>query len=259
VTPEQAVELQKELRSQVRIQPLDRPVETVAGADISFDRFSDIVYAGIVVLRLPTLEVIEEAGVKSEAPFPYVPGLLSFREVPSLLEAWSKLRCEPDVVVLDGQGTAHPRRMGFACHMGLLLDRPTIGCAKTILAGKHEDPGPGRGDWCPLVHRGETVGAALRTKPKTNPMIVSPGHLIDLDGAVELALRCGGGYRIPEPTRRAHLFVNELRRGERVPRSRELVTEERTSLGPPSRRLTSSRPVARDRPISERTGPCPPQ
>jgi deoxyribonuclease V len=213
--PKAAVELQRRLRQQVRIEPLARPIETVAGADISFNRFSNIVYAGIVVLRLPTLEVVEEAGVVGEARFPYVPGLLSFRETPSLLEAWAKLETEPDGVMLDGQGIAHPRRVGIASHVGLLVGRPTVGCAKSVLVGSYEDPAPERGSWTPLVDKGETVGAALRTKDRTGPVFVSPGHLIDLEGAVELTLRCDGGYRQPEPTRRAHLLVNALRRGER--------------------------------------------
>jgi deoxyribonuclease V len=217
LTPREAVELQKQLRAQVRIEPLKRKIETVAGADISFNKFSPVVYAGLVVLRLPTLEVVEEVGVVSETRFPYVPGLLSFRETPSVLEAWAKLKTEPDAVMFDGQGIAHPRRVGIASHVGLLIDRPTFGCAKSVLVGRYEEPAHGRGHWTPLVDpkNGETVGAALRTKDKVQPIFVSPGHLIDLAGALELTLACDGGYRQPEPTRRAHLLVNALRRGER--------------------------------------------
>ena len=138
VTPREAIELQKTLRTSVNTGPLDRPVETIAGADISFNKFSSTVYAGIVVLRLATLETIEEVGVVSETRFPYVPGLLSFRESPSVLEAWSKLKTEPDAVMFDGQGIAHPRRVGIASHVGLLIDRPTFGCAKSVLVGKYE-------------------------------------------------------------------------------------------------------------------------
>lgn len=215
VTPREAIELQKTLRTSVNTSPLDRPVETIAGADISFNKFSSIVYAGIVVLRLATLETIEEVGIISETRFPYVPGLLSFRESPSVLEAWSKLRTEPDAVMFDGQGIAHPRRVGIASHVGLLIDRPTFGCAKSVLVGKYEEPPPERGDWTPLVDKGETVGAALRTKTRVQPIFVSPGHLVDLAGAIDLTLRASGGYRQPEPTRRAHHLVNALRRGER--------------------------------------------
>src|ERR687883_324170 len=219
LTPREAVELQKKLRAQVRVEPLGRKVETVAGADISFNKFEPTVYAGLVVLRLPTLEVVEEVGVVSETKFPYIPGLLSFRETPSVLEAWAKLKTEPDVVMFDGQGYAHPRRFGIACHVGLLINRPTLGCAKSVLVGRYEEPGEERGSWTHLVDKGETVGAALRTKTRVQPVYVSPGHLIDLAGAIDLTLRCDGGYRQPEPTRRAHLLVNALRRGERKPTS----------------------------------------
>lgn len=215
LTPREAIELQKSLRAQVKIAPLAHTIETVAGADISFNKFSSVVYAGIVVLRLPSLEVIEEVGVVSETKFPYVPGLLSFRETPSVLEAWSKLKIEPDAVMFDGQGIAHPRRVGIASHVGLLINRPTFGCAKSVLVGKYEEPQPQRGEWTALVDKEETVGAALRTKTNVQPIFVSPGHLIDLMGAINLTLLCDGGYRQPEPTRRAHLLVNALRRGER--------------------------------------------
>jgi deoxyribonuclease V len=150
-----------------------------------------------------------------------VPGLLSFRESPSVLEAWARLKTEPDAVMFDGQGLAHPRRVGIASHVGLLIERPTLGCAKSVLVGKYEEPGAERGSWTPLVDKGETVGAALRTKDRVQPIFVSPGHLIDLEAAVALTLRCHGGYRQPEPTRRAHLLVNALRRGERAPTSEE--------------------------------------
>jgi deoxyribonuclease V len=221
LTPREAVELQKRLRERVRIEPLKGKVETVAGADISFNKFDPTIYTGIVVLRLPGLEVVEEVGIVSETKFPYVPGLLSFRESPSVLEAWAKLKTEPDAVMFDGQGLAHPRRVGIACHVGLIIKRPTLGCAKSVLVGRYEEPGEGRGSWSPLVDKGETVGAALRTKTRVQPVYVSPGHLIDLEGVVDLTLRCDGGYRQPEPTRRAHLLVNALRRGDRSPTSEE--------------------------------------
>jgi deoxyribonuclease V len=215
VTPREAVELQKSLRERVRLQPLRKKIKTIAGADISFNKFSPVVYAGLVVLSLPSLEIIEEVGVVSETKFPYVPGLLSFRETPSVLEAWAKLKTEPDAVMFDGQGIAHPRRVGIASHVGLLINRPTLGCAKSVLVGKFEEPGRERGSWSEMIDKSEVVGAALRTKANVSPVYVSPGHLIDLEGAVSLALECDGGYRQPEPTRRAHLLVNALRRGER--------------------------------------------
>jgi len=225
LTPKEAVALQNQLRSQVRIQPLAGEIKLVAGCDISFNRFSDIVYAGIVVLRLPELEVVSQATVVTRARFPYVPGLLSFRETPALLEAWEKLEVAPDVVMLDGQGMAHPRRFGIACHFGLLTGRPTLGCAKTVLVGKFDEPGERAGAYSLMTHKGETIGAAVRTKDRVAPVYVSVGHLIDLPGAIRLALSCVKGYqadglfadskskyRIPEPTRQAHLLVNELRR-----------------------------------------------
>lgn len=211
-TPEAAVALQQQLRNQVRIQPLDYPAETIAGCDISFNKFEETVYAGIVVLRLDTLETIAEATTITTTSFPYIPGLLSFREIPALLEAWGKLTILPDVIVFDGHGIAHPRRLGIASHAGLLLERPTLGCGKSVLVGRYDEPAPERGSWSPMMHRGEVIGAALRTKNKVNPVYVSPGHLIDLETAVDLMLRCDGGYRIPETTRRAHNLVNAVRR-----------------------------------------------
>ncbi|HKE04696.1 MAG TPA: deoxyribonuclease V [Blastocatellia bacterium] len=211
LTPGEAIEVQQRLRNLVRLRPLAGPVSAIAGADISFNKFSETVYAGVVVLSLPALRIIESAGVRSVAKFPYVPGLLSFREAPSLLEAWEKLKTKPDVLMLDGQGIAHPRRFGIACHVGVLLDLPTIGCAKSILVGRYGELGLQAGSRSPLVDRGEQVGVALRTKSKVSPVYVSPGHLIDLDSAVDLVLRSTGKYRQPEPTRQAHLLVNRLR------------------------------------------------
>ncbi len=231
LTPREAVELQKRLRERVRVTPLRKKVETVAGADISFNKFDPTVYAAVVVLRLPTLEVVEEVGVVSETKFPYLSGLLSFRETPSVLEAWARLKTEPDAVMFDGQGLAHPRRVGIASHVGLLIDRPTLGCAKSVLVGKFEEPAPERGSWTPMIDKGETIGAALRTKTRVQPIYVSPGHLIDLEGAVDLTLRSDGGYRQPEPTRRAHLLVNALRRGERSPTSDDDSLQEAAGEG----------------------------
>lgn len=204
--------MQQQLRHQVRIQPLTEPPQTIAGCDISFNKFEETVYAGIVVLRLDTLETIAEATAITTTSFPYIPGLLSFREIPALLEAWDNLTVLPDVVVFDGHGIAHPRRIGIASHAGLYLDRPTLGCGKSVLVGRYDEPAPERGAWSPMLHRGEVIGAALRTKNRVNPVYVSPGHLIDLDTSIDLMLRCDGGYRIPEPTRRAHNLVNAVRR-----------------------------------------------
>jgi deoxyribonuclease V len=232
LTPTEAVELQKKLREQVRAEPLGREVRLVAGCDISFNKFSEIVYAGIVVLRLPDLEVVDRATAIARITFPYIPGLLSFRETPALLEAWERLNTPPDVVMLDGQGLAHPRRFGIACHFGLITGLPTLGCAKTVLVGRYDEPGERAGSYSLMSHKGEIIGAAVRTKDRVAPVYVSLGNLIDLPGAIDIALRCVKGYaggegslfepgprskskyRIPEPTRQAHLSVNELRRRE---------------------------------------------
>lgn len=212
LTPKEAVEAQREWRSLVRIEPLTRDINTIAGADISFNKFSDVIYSGIVVLSLPDLRIIETASVRSTAKFPYVPGLLSFRETPSFLECWEKLNTKPDVLMLDGQGIAHPRRFGIACHVGLILNLPTIGCAKSILVGTHGELGLEPRSHAPLVYQNEVIGVALRTKRKVAPVYISPGHLMDLNSAIDLTLRTVTKYRQPEPTRQAHLLVNQLRR-----------------------------------------------
>jgi len=217
MTPSEAIALQKRLRGDVMIAPASRPIHTIAGADISFNKYSTTMYAGIVVLRMDSLEVIEEVAIVSETQFPYVPGLLSFREAPSLMKAWERLESEPDAVMIDGHGIAHPRRLGIASHIGLLVERPTFGCAKSVLVGKYQEPAPERGARSPMYAGDELIGTALRTKNRVQPIYVSPGHLIDHEQAVELTLACHGGYRLPEPTRRAHLLVNALRRGEREP------------------------------------------
>ena len=211
LTPREAVEVQQRMRNMVRLRPLAQPVGAIAGADISYNKFSETVFAGIVVLSLPDLRIVETAGVRTVAKFPYVPGLLSFREAPSLLEAWEKLKTKPDVLMLDGQGIAHPRRFGIACHVGVLLDWPTIGCANSILVGRYGELGLEAGSRSPLVDKGEQVGVALRTKNKVAPVYVSPGNIMDLYSAVDLVLRSTTKYRLPEPTRQAHLLVNRLR------------------------------------------------
>jgi len=209
--PTNAIALQKELKSQLKIQPLEGKPQFIAGADLSFDRGSDTVWAGIVVLSLPDLQIVESRGQQATAPFPYVPGLLSFREAPAILQVWETLEQKPDILIADGQGTAHPRGFGVACHLGLWLDIPTIGCAKTLLCGKFGDLAEERGAHQPLIYKKEFIGAALRTKKRVSPVFVSPGNLINLEDSTKILLGCDGGYRIPEPTRQAHLFVNRLR------------------------------------------------
>jgi deoxyribonuclease V len=180
----------------------------VAGADVSCARGSNVVRAAVVVTALPDFEVLGARRVEREAPLPYIPGLLSFREAPSVIEAFGMLepalRRRVDAVICDGQGVAHPRGLGLASHIGLWLGLPTVGCAKSRLCGEHEDPGANRGDRAELVHEGRAVGRALRTRSKVKPLYVSVGHLIDVETACELVLACALPYRLPEPTRLAH-------------------------------------------------------
>jgi deoxyribonuclease V len=208
----EAVVLQRELAGRVDVRTPLTHWELVAGADVSYNRFSNAFYAGVVVLRAPDWAVVERKGAVRESPFPYIPGLLSFREAPALLDAFAKVESEADVVMFDGQGIAHPRRLGIAAHIGLWLDRPSIGCAKSRLCGHYQEPGPQAGSVAALVDHGEVIGEVVRTKDRVQPVFVSPGHKIDLPSAVRVVLDSCKGYRLPEPTRQAHLYVNELRR-----------------------------------------------
>ena len=217
LTPTEAIALQKKLRSEITLQTLPGKVEFIGGADISFNKFSEIVYAGIVVLRYPSLELYTHSAVISKSTFPYIPGLLSFREIPALLEAWNLLEKKPDVLMVDGHGIAHPRRMGIAAHFGLVTKWPTMGCAKKVLTGKYKEPEMEKGSYTPLTDGEERIGIMLRTKNKVKPVIVSPGNLLSFENALEITLNSLTTYRLPEPTRQAHLLVNKLRLGEITP------------------------------------------
>lgn len=209
--------LQAGLAGEVDIRRKVKTWKTVAAADVSYNKRDPRLYAAVVVVDARTLEVIEQAGVTAEARFPYIPGLLSFREAPPVLDAFRRLKTRPDVVVCDGQGFAHPRRMGLACHLGLWLGLPTVGCAKSRLVGEYAAPGPDRGDRTPLVDEGETVGAVVRTRPRVSPLFVSAGHLCDLDSAVRIVLDGAAKYRLPHASRLAHALVNDLRRAGGAP------------------------------------------
>jgi len=211
LTIPEAIALQQQLRSQIRLAPLETEVRYVGGADISFNKYSETVYAGIVVLELPGLTEVTRSGVVAETRFPYVPGLLSFREIPALLQAWEKLTLKPDVLMVDGHGIAHPRRLGIASHMGLLIDTPTIGCGKSKLVGRYDEPDVEPGSTSVLRDRQEQIGLVLRTKRNVQPLFVSPGHRITFDESIQLVLRCITKYRLPETTRQAHNAVNQLR------------------------------------------------
>ncbi|MHC4136075.1 MAG: deoxyribonuclease V [Planctomycetota bacterium] len=206
-----AVRRQLELRDRLVLSGGPRRVARVAGADISYDRGSDRFHAAVVVLGWPGLEVVESATARGRSPFPYIPGLLSFREGPLLMRAFRRLERPPDLILFDGHGIAHMRRFGIASHLGLLLDLPSIGCAKRRLVGEHAAPGRKVGDQTPLVHEGRRVGAVVRTRAGVKPVFVSPGHRIGLAAAVRWVLATGAGYRLPEPTRQAHLLANRLR------------------------------------------------
>jgi deoxyribonuclease V len=216
LTPKAAVAFQRELASCVETGPALGNVECVAGADISYNRFSPTIYAGVVVVRLSDGQVIERSGVVVQATFPYVPGLLSFREAPAVLPAFEKLKTKIDAVLLDGQGYAHPRRVGLASHIGLWLNIPCVGCAKSRLIGEFTPPEREAGSLSDLIDKEEVIGKVVRTKTGVNPLFVSIGHKINLDSAVRLVLMACRGYRLPEPTRQAHLFVNELRAAGKV-------------------------------------------
>lgn len=209
-----ATQIQNGLRDDIIIQARNFPVNVIAGADISFNKFSTTVYAGIILLRFPELLPIGYSLVKKEVLFPYVPGYLAFREVPALMAAWENLPVKPDLLVVDGHGIAHPRRMGIAAHFGVLANTPTVGCAKKVLCGKYEEPGSAKGSNTPLVFKDEVVGAALRTKNAVKPVFVSPGYLMNVPDTVDVITQCIGRYRIPEPTRLAHAIVNRFRLGE---------------------------------------------
>jgi deoxyribonuclease V len=204
LSPAQAIALQKQMAAEVVYdRPLDlSAVQLVAGVDVSVK--NDVSQAAIVVLTFPDLQVVETSLAQRPTPFPYIPGLLSFREGPVLEEAFQTLQHEPDVLIFDGMGRAHPRRIGIASHMGLWLQKPTIGCGKTLFVGAYFEPPPTRGAHVDLVHKGEIIGAILRTRENIKPVFISPGHLIDLESSIDLVMRCTGKYRLPEPIRAAH-------------------------------------------------------
>jgi len=208
-TPRGAVALQRELAGRVIRETTGGPPETIAGVDISVR--DDEARAAIVVATYPALEPIESAIAVRPVEFPYVPGLLGFRELPSILDAYEKLRGEVDMLLVDGHGLAHPRRFGIACHLGVELDRPAIGCAKSLLVGEYREPGLRRGSSTQLRHRGEVIGRVLRTRDGVRPVFVSIGHRVDLDTAVRIVLRCARGYRLPEPTRAADRAAGLIR------------------------------------------------
>jgi deoxyribonuclease V len=201
----QAQDLQRRMAGQVLKQGEVTNPHFIAGADISTEKGQEMATAAVVVLNYPELKLVETRIIKDKLGFPYIPGLLSFRESPLILTACEQLAITPDLILVDGQGLAHPRRFGIASHLGLLLDTPTIGCAKSRLCGTHRTPEVETGSYADIIDKGELIGVALRTRPGTNPVYVSIGHKVDLATAIRWVLNCYRGYRIPEPLRLAHL------------------------------------------------------
>lgn len=209
LSPGEAIRLQQKLRSQVIIAPLaDSDIHTIAGVDVGLPRGGTAARAAIVVLDYANLEPIEQSVAEMPVSFPYVPGLLPFREMPVILKAVEQLSALPDIFFVDGHGYAHPRRFGLACHLGVWLDKPAIGCGKSILVGETEPLSGQRGSAVPLRDGDETIGAAVRTRENIKPVYISIGHRVDLESAIRITLGCGRGVRLPEPIRRAHKLAS---------------------------------------------------
>ncbi len=212
VSVQEAFQIQKDLVGLLIREDDFGRIESVAGIDVSFSPQKNLLYAAIVVIDATTLEPLEVVSASHEPAFPYVPGLLTFREGPVVQDAYAKLTREPDLLMFDGQGIAHPRGLGLAAHMGLLMDRPSIGCAKSRLIGEFKEPKQKRGAMRTLSLHRKKIGVVLRTKDNTKPLFVSPGHRVSVETAAEWVLRTGNGYRLPEPTRLAHLEAGRAKR-----------------------------------------------
>ena len=211
VSPEEGVQIQLKLRNKMsRPRGFDK-IEKIAGADVGY--LKDMAIGGVVIMEFPGLEVVEKAFFFSPIKFPYLPGLLTFREGPPLLGAFKRIKSKIDLILFDGQGIAHPRRMGIATHLGLLLDKATIGCAKSKLIGQYSPPEAEKGSFELLRDEEKVLGAVVRTKDKVKPVFVSPGHRINLDTSIKIVLECAKVSRLPEPLRMAHLLVNRFRKG----------------------------------------------
>lgn len=205
-----ALKIQESLNRQVVINKLESSVNFIAGADVSYSIEDSRIYGAVIVFDWPKMKVMEEATISLEAQFPYIPGFLSFREGPALIEAMKRIKVWPDLIFFDGQGIAHPRGLGLASHMGVILDLPSIGCAKNKLIGEYGPVGEEIGSYSPLLYKERVVGVALRTREKVKPVFISPGHKIDLQGSIYWTLLSCRGFRLPEPIRQAHLRVNKM-------------------------------------------------
>ncbi len=226
-----ATEIQEKLEKSIILKKPEKKINMVAGADVSYlperrsrlpvpnlirvgQKKRHLFFASIIIFELQTMERVEAVTASGKIDFPYIPGLLSFRESPILLKAISKIKSEPDVIILDAQGIAHPRGIGLASHIGLLLDKPSIGCAKTRLIGEYSEVGENVGNYTLLKTKEKTVGAVLRTRKNVKPVFISPGHKIDLNTSIDLVLKCCRGYRLPEPVRQAHNLVKKTATGK---------------------------------------------
>jgi deoxyribonuclease V len=203
--------LQLLLKEKIHLVPPRKPPRLIAGVDAAF--LKDKIIAAACLFTFPELTLLEEAFAIQTCSFPYRPGYLSFREGPAIIEALGRLKKQPDLILFDGQGIAHPRRMGIASFTGVIIDLPAIGCAKSRLIGGYREPGGRKGDWSVLKHRGETVGAVLRTRADVRPLFVSPGHRVDLESSIRIVLDCTRNYRIPEPLRAAHFLSHQIASG----------------------------------------------
>lgn len=210
----EALQVQKSLRRKIVLRDDFDKVELIAGADVGYLQGTDRAFAAMVVFSYPEMRVLEESHISLRVSFPYIPGLLSFREGPALVEVFRRLEKIPDVIVFDGQGIAHPRRMGIATHMGILLDKPTIGCAKSVLVGKYKEPPDVVGAYTFLQDGEDILGVALRTKRGVKPVFISPGYRITWKRSLEIILLTLGTYRIPQVTRKAHLLVERIKKDE---------------------------------------------
>ncbi len=208
VSPKEAIEIQESLLDRVVLHDDFGEIKTVAGVDVGFEEDNTITRAAIAVLDLKTLELIESAVARRPTTFPYVPGLLSFREIPAVLQAMLELKQPPDLLLCDGQGIAHPRRFGIAAHLGLLTDIPAVGVAKSRLIGTHGDVPLEKGSSVPLMNKGEQIGCVLRTRTNVKPLFISPGHRVGMQSAVDFVMRCTTRYRLPETTRWAHKLAS---------------------------------------------------
>ncbi|MDZ7264204.1 MAG: deoxyribonuclease V [candidate division KSB1 bacterium] len=211
VTLDQAKDIQLALQPKIVLQPLLASPHWIAGADVAYSREGGCCFAAVTVFAFPAMTVVEQQTAMANINFPYVPGYLTFREAPALILAFEKISQVPDLIIFDGQGIAHPRGLGIASHLGLLLDRPAIGCAKSVLVGNYELPLPTAGHWTKLMFQGRGIGAVVRTRNHVKPLYISPGFKITLEEAIHWVLTTCRGFRLPEPIRKSHATVNQMR------------------------------------------------